>query len=118
MDVEFLTQFLQMTHGRRIAGSLRSPTTCLALRAMAKIGVGPERLAEIEPIYQWLMRTSARLGLIYDRSGDRAAYTPEEIVAADLPDIGSDPLDDLDKALDTVGMVYDEVFGRRGDHAD
>ena len=113
VDVEFLTQFLQLKNGRRQVGGVRSTGTGPALRSLARLGRGGSGLPEAAEDYELISRLSMRLGLIYARSGDRAAYTPEEIASAHLPDISPDPLAELEAAMGRTAATYDRVFGRK-----
>jgi len=64
VDVEFLVQVLQLTHGAR-RGALRSPSTRRALAALGAAGLVPERTAgKLLEAYEFLRRLlrSLRLG--------------------------------------------------------
>lgn len=111
VEAEFLTQYLQMIHGPDHKGPVRSPNTQEALTALAEKGLGPAALARIPEAYERLAKTASRLGLIYDRSGDRAAFKPEEIAAARLSGAGGDSLAELKDAMEKIETVYKEVFG-------
>jgi len=117
VDLEFITQSLQLVHGRRHKGGVRSANTRTALKAMVRKGLGPERLAKVLPAYELISRVANRLGLIYARYGDSAAYTIAEIEALNLAVTGPDPLTALRSAMDQVQDVYAEVFGREAGHA-
>jgi [glutamine synthetase] adenylyltransferase / [glutamine synthetase]-adenylyl-L-tyrosine phosphorylase len=63
-DVEFAVQLLQLVHGRGDA-SLRSPTTLVALEALAKGGyVGREDAARLAAAYRFLRTVEHRLQLV------------------------------------------------------
>ena len=117
IDLEFITQSLQLVHGRRHKGGVRSATTRMALGAMVRKGLGPKRLAKVLPAYELISRVANRLGLIYARYGDTAAYTLEEIGSLNLAVTGPDPVIALRSAMDLVQDVYAEVFGREAGHA-
>ncbi|MEW5723345.1 MAG: bifunctional [glutamate--ammonia ligase]-adenylyl-L-tyrosine phosphorylase/[glutamate--ammonia-ligase] adenylyltransferase [Thermodesulfobacteriota bacterium] len=117
VDAEFLTQYLQLRHGREAAGPLRSPNTLEALAALAQSGLAPVDLAGVGRAYEFLGRTSSRLSLIYNRWGDRAAYTEEEMVQARLPEMGPSVAAAVRSALEVIHGAYEEVFRERGGHA-
>ena len=112
VDVEFVTQYLQLIHGRKFRGGLRSTNTKQALRALSARDLGPPELSRLVRSYDLLTRVSSRLGLIYARTGDRAAFTEEEMAAVDLPETGDDPMKVIRDGLDVVRSVYTVVFGR------
>ena len=114
VDVEFLTQYLQLIHGREYGREILYPDTGSALRSLANKGLGPEGLKGLEDDYGLLGRTACRLGLVYNRSGDRASYVPEEIDRAHLPDVGDPATESITRAMERVALVYDRVFGRDG----
>ncbi|MBU2549503.1 MAG: bifunctional [glutamate--ammonia ligase]-adenylyl-L-tyrosine phosphorylase/[glutamate--ammonia-ligase] adenylyltransferase [Proteobacteria bacterium] len=111
VDAEFLTQYLQLVHGRDHVGNVRSRTTQTALRALVAKGLGPEGLAEVVPAYELMTRLANRLGLIHGRSDDANGYSPEEVRALTLPVEGGDPLAGLEKAMAVVRRTYAEVLG-------
>ena len=110
VDAEFLTQYLQMIHGGDAKGGMRSQTTRTALSTMVASGL--KDLAGVIPAYDYLSRSASRLSLLYARSGDRAAYTVEEIDAAHLPDSeetsGNEKLSD---AMTVIKKAYEQTFG-------
>ena len=112
VDVEFVTQYLQLVHGRMARGGLRSTNTKKALVALAARGLGPPELQKVAPAYDLLTRASSRLGLIYARTGDRAAFTEEETAAMGLTGAGDDPVSAIRDGMDVVRSVYAVVFGR------
>jgi glutamate-ammonia-ligase adenylyltransferase len=70
VDVEFITQALQLVHGRRHPG-LRRPNTLQALRAIAAAGLlPPEDTAALDGQYRFLRRVSGSLRLFGARPGD------------------------------------------------
>jgi len=117
IDVEFITQYLQMVHGRRNKGAVRSFSTSAALKALIKKGLGPRGLAELPAAHELISRIANRLSLIYARSGDSAAFTPEEIGSLNLAVGGPDPFIALQEAMETVKKLYAEVFGRKVGYA-
>ncbi len=117
VDVEFITQYLQMVHARNRTGGLRATSTRTALRALVRHGLGPEGLAELIPAYELISRVANRLNLIYARSGDATAYTAEEIGSLNLAVTGPDPLISLEEAMDKVRRIYDDLFSSGAAHA-
>jgi len=115
-DVEFITQYLQMIHGRRNKGAVRSVSTSAALKSLVKKGLGPKKLAELPAAHELISRIANRLSLIYARSGDSASFTPEEIGSLNLAVAGPDPFIAFQGAMKTVQELYAEVFGRKGGH--
>ncbi|MFH1136133.1 MAG: bifunctional [glutamate--ammonia ligase]-adenylyl-L-tyrosine phosphorylase/[glutamate--ammonia-ligase] adenylyltransferase [Pseudomonadota bacterium] len=111
VDAEFLTQYRQMVLGGKAGGGPRSQTTRVALAALVKSGEDRDGLAEVIPAYDYLSRASSRLGLIYARSGDRAAYTREEIDAAHLPEAGTSGAARLMEAMAVIRTAYEKTFG-------
>lgn len=116
VDVEFVTQYLQMVHGRTEQGRVRSPATVAAIQALSRRGLGPSGLAELAGAYELVTRVANRLGLIHARGGDTAAFTPEEVSGLDLAVTGPDPLACLQSAMETARGLYREVFGQESDH--
>jgi glutamate-ammonia-ligase adenylyltransferase len=114
VEVEFLTQYLQLRYGREHGGEVRSPSTRTALKALSEKGLGPKGLDKTADAYGLIGQYNSRLSLVYDRSGDRAAYTAEEISRAPLPGDPQDAAGTLGAAMDLVKETYDEVFGLRG----
>jgi glutamate-ammonia-ligase adenylyltransferase len=110
VDVEFLTQYLQLLHGRSRKGAIRSTSTGKALAGLARQGLGPKRLYEVAAAYELMSRLANRLGLVYARSGDTAAYRPEEIKALSLEPEGADFYGNLRSSMKLVRTVYAEVF--------
>lgn len=111
VDAEFLTQYLQMLHGREAPGRVRAVSTNRALKTLAAEGLGPPELGDAAPAYEFLGRVAGRLGLVYNRSGDKAAYTPEEIVSAGLTNDEVNLWDKVRQALTVITKVYRQVFG-------
>ncbi|MEW6267467.1 MAG: bifunctional [glutamate--ammonia ligase]-adenylyl-L-tyrosine phosphorylase/[glutamate--ammonia-ligase] adenylyltransferase [Thermodesulfobacteriota bacterium] len=117
VDAEFLTQYLQLVHGRRHRGGIRAANTRAALTALVRRGLGPAGLTEAAGAHDLISRLASRLGLIYGRHGDRAAYTPEEIAAAGGAAPGADPYSTLVAAMSAIKAAYNEVFGGEEDRA-
>jgi len=117
IDVEFITQYLQMVHGRRNKGAVRAVSTSSALKGLIKKGLGPRGLAELPAAHELISRVANRLSLIYARSGDAAAFIAEEIGSLNLAVVGPDPFIALQEAMETVSKIYAEVFGRKVGHA-
>jgi len=70
VDVEFITQAIQMTHGRRYP-AIRSPHTATALREIGRAGLLPGDEAEaLAGHYRFLRRVSADLRLFGARPSD------------------------------------------------
>jgi glutamate-ammonia-ligase adenylyltransferase len=70
VDVEFITQAIQMTHGRRHP-AIRSPHTVTALREIGRAGLLPADEAEaLAGHYRFLRRVSADLRLFGARPAD------------------------------------------------
>ncbi len=115
-DVEFITQYLQMIYGRSYKGHVRSTSTKKALTALRQKGLGPKRLRGVAGAYELMSRMVNRLGLIYARGGDEAAYTEQEIAALSLPGLSGNPVPALYEAMDLVKSVYAELFGQDVDY--
>ena len=78
VDVEFIVQFLQLTHGRDVAG-IRSQNTLIALKAMGECGVlAAADCTVLVSGYKFLRRLENRLRIIHDYSmndlGGEMAY--------------------------------------------
>jgi glutamate-ammonia-ligase adenylyltransferase len=70
VDVEFLTQALQLVHGRDHVEA-RAPATVQALRGLARAGaLGGARAAQLAEHYRFLRRVSAALRLLGARPSD------------------------------------------------
>src|SRR5213592_876377 len=70
VDVEFLTQALQLVHGGDRVEA-RAPATAAALRGLARAGaLPPARAAELADDYRFLRRVSAALRLLGARPSD------------------------------------------------
>ena len=68
VDVEFLVQYLQLVHGRRLP-SLRQRATADALAALAHEGVLPAEEARVlAESYAFLRRLENRMRIVHDRS--------------------------------------------------
>lgn len=111
VDAEFMTQYLQMLHGKDKKGGVRSTSTAAALRALAASRLGPPGLAAAAPAYEYVCRTASRLGLLYARHGDRAAYNEEEISQLRLKPGDPDPYETLKSSMEVIRNLYVEVFG-------
>ena len=111
VDIEFLTQYLQMRYGGKIGGNLRSSSTGIALRALHEKGLGPVGLDKVSEAYNLIARVSSRLGLTYGRSGDEASYLEQEVSSLKLPGLLSDPLTEVREAMELTSRVYTEVLG-------
>ncbi|MBW2623834.1 MAG: hypothetical protein JRD68_13085, partial [Deltaproteobacteria bacterium] len=112
VDIEFLTQYLQMRHGQKIGGNVRSSSTETALRALHQKGLGPEGLDKAAAAYNLIARVSGRLGLAYGRSGDEAAYLEEEVSSLQIPELASNPLLEIKEAMALTSRMYRAVFDR------
>lgn len=114
VDVEFVTQYLQLVYGRHIKGPVRSPNTRTALAALAaRKDLGP-KLDGLADAYERLSRAAGRLALVYNRSGDRAAFTPDEIDRALAVENQPTASADIQAALDRVAAVYAVVLADWG----
>ncbi|HET6366869.1 MAG TPA: bifunctional [glutamate--ammonia ligase]-adenylyl-L-tyrosine phosphorylase/[glutamate--ammonia-ligase] adenylyltransferase [Pseudomonadales bacterium] len=70
VDVEFITQAIQLVHGRRHPG-IRRPNTLQAIRAIGAAGLLPaEDVASLAEQYRFLRRVSASLRLFGVRPSD------------------------------------------------
>jgi hypothetical protein len=81
------------------------------LEALAQAGFGPPGLTRVAEAYPFLSHFSGRLGLSYDRSGDRAVYRPEEIDRIHPPLSGGSAARALERAMAQVAEAYALVFG-------
>jgi glutamate-ammonia-ligase adenylyltransferase len=117
VDVEFLTQTLQLVHGGARAGGhpeVRAPSTRGALAGLARAGVLPaERAATLRDHYRFLRRVSAATRLLGARPVDildLAEPMPARVATAlDYPSRQAF-LDDYRHRTDAVRAIYDEVM--------
>jgi [glutamine synthetase] adenylyltransferase / [glutamine synthetase]-adenylyl-L-tyrosine phosphorylase len=114
VDVEFLTQALQLVHGHRHADVRRARTTS-ALSALARVGaIPPEQAARLMEHYRWLRRVSAALRLLGARPADTlelAGPMPARAATAlDYPSRDAFLIDYRRRTAD-VRSIYTTVFG-------
>jgi len=114
VEAEFLTQYLQLVHGRQAAGGVRSTSTLKALGALDRRGLGPGGLQNVAEAYGLLSRVASRLLLVHGRNGDEAAFTEEEVAVLDLPGLEPDPLIAVSRARQTIETAYRRVFPSEG----
>ena len=117
VDLEFAAQYMQLLEGADIKGGFRSPRTSEVWRAAAARGIGPRKAGQAAEAYELLGRVSSRLGLIYNRTGDRAGFTPEEIDRARIPGSEGSTLQMVRRAMETGVETYRQVFGMEANNA-
>ena len=113
VDVEFIAQALQLTHGAA-RPQCRRANTVAALRALAREGALPERDGEaLLDHYGWLRRISAGLRLFASRPPDvleAAGPMPGRLAKAlDYPG-RTELLADYQRRTQEVRAIYDRVF--------
>ncbi|AJE02030.1 bifunctional [glutamate--ammonia ligase]-adenylyl-L-tyrosine phosphorylase/[glutamate--ammonia-ligase] adenylyltransferase [Geobacter pickeringii] len=119
VDIEFMVQFLQLSHGVNHP-EIRSTNTLLALKAMRLCGVlGEDDFAPLQEGYKFLRRLENRLRLIHDYSindlgGDqkyldalarRLGYDPK------LRHPGTALMDEYERITGAVRGVYGRILG-------
>ena len=112
VDVEFITQALQLAHGARHP-SIRRPNTLRAIRALGATGLLPrEEARELEDHYRFLRRVSAGLRLLGARPADAlepAGPIPGRLAKSlDYPS-RKDFLEDYRRRTARVRALYDRV---------
>ncbi|MDO8476415.1 MAG: bifunctional [glutamate--ammonia ligase]-adenylyl-L-tyrosine phosphorylase/[glutamate--ammonia-ligase] adenylyltransferase [Candidatus Rokubacteria bacterium] len=112
VDVEFITQAIQMTHGRLIP-AIRSPHTVTALSEIGRAGLLPADEAEaLAGHYRFLRRVSADLRLFGARPAD--TLEPAGLIPARLAkSLGfpsrKDLLEEYKRRTTWVRALYDRV---------
>jgi glutamate-ammonia-ligase adenylyltransferase len=113
VDVEFLTQTLQLVHGGAHA-DVRAPSTRGALAGLARAGVLPAPRAEaLRDHYRFLRRVSAATRLLGARPADvldLAEPVPARVATALSYPSREAFLDDYRKRTAAVRSMYDEVM--------
>jgi glutamate-ammonia-ligase adenylyltransferase len=113
VDVEFLTQTLQLVHGGAHP-EVRAPSTRGALAGLARAGVvSPERAATLRDHYRFLRRVSAATRLLGARPADvldLAEPVPARVATALSYPSRQAFLDDYRRRTDAVRAIYDEVM--------
>ena len=112
VDVEFITQAIQMTHGRRYP-SIRSPHTVTALREIARAGLLPADEAEaLAGHYRFLRRVSADLRLFGARPTDTleaAGLIPARLAKSLGYPSRKDLLEEYKRRTGWVRALYERV---------
>jgi [glutamine synthetase] adenylyltransferase / [glutamine synthetase]-adenylyl-L-tyrosine phosphorylase len=112
VDVEFITQAIQMTHGRRHP-AIRSPHTVTALRTIGRAGLLPTGEAEtLAGHYRFLRRVSADLRLFGARPADTldmAGPIPARLAKSLEYPSRKDFLEDYRRRTTWVRALYDRV---------
>jgi glutamate-ammonia-ligase adenylyltransferase len=112
VDVEFITQAIQMTHGRRHP-AIRSPHTVTALTAIGRAGLLPADEAEtLAEHYRFLRRVSADLRLFGARPTDTldmAGPIPARLAKSLEYPSRKDFLEDYKRRTTWVRALYDRV---------
>ncbi|HTY77101.1 MAG TPA: bifunctional [glutamate--ammonia ligase]-adenylyl-L-tyrosine phosphorylase/[glutamate--ammonia-ligase] adenylyltransferase [Candidatus Bathyarchaeia archaeon] len=112
VDVEFITQAIQMTHGRRHP-AIRSPHTVAALRAIGRAGLLPDGEADtLAGHYRFLRRVSADLRLFGARPSDTldlAGPIPARLAKSLEYPSRKDFLEDYKRRTTWVRALYDRV---------
>jgi [glutamine synthetase] adenylyltransferase / [glutamine synthetase]-adenylyl-L-tyrosine phosphorylase len=112
VDVEFITQAIQMTHGRRHP-AIRSPHTIAALAEIGRAGLLPAgEAATLAENYRFLRRVSADLRLFGARPADTlepAGPIPARLAKSLEYSSRKDFLDDYKRRTVWVRALYDRV---------
>ncbi len=113
VDVEFLTQTLQLVHGAKHP-DVRAPSTRGALAGLARAGVlTAQRASALRNHYRFLRRVSAATRLLGARPSDVLDLS-EPLPARVATALGYADrqgfLDDYRRRTDTVRSIYDEVM--------
>jgi glutamate-ammonia-ligase adenylyltransferase len=112
VDVEFITQALQMTPGRRHR-ALRSPNTLATLRAVGAAGLLPsDQAATLAEQYRFLRRVSGGLRLFGARPTDTlelAGPMPGRLAKSLEYSSRKEFLDDYRRRTAWVRALYDRV---------
>jgi glutamate-ammonia-ligase adenylyltransferase len=112
VDVEFITQAIQMVHGRRHP-AIRSPHTVTALREIGRAGLLPTDEAEtLAGHYRFLRRVSADLRLFGARPSDTldlAGPIPARLAKSLEYPSRKDFLDHYRRCTSWVRALYDQV---------
>jgi glutamate-ammonia-ligase adenylyltransferase len=113
VDVEFLTQTLQLVHGASHP-EVRAPSTRGALAGLARAGVlSIERAATLSGHYRFLRRVSAATRLLGARPADVLELDgpmPARVATALDNPTRQAFLDDYRRRTDAVRAIYDEVM--------
>jgi len=113
VDVEFLTQTLQLLHGGAHP-EVRTPSTRGALAGLARVGVlAPDRAEALRGHYRFLRRVSAATRLLGARPADVLELDgPMPARVATALDYGSREsfLQDYERRTDAVRALYDELM--------
>lgn len=114
-DVEFLTQLLQLAHGRQHP-ALRTPNTWQALDALAAATlISSEEHAVLRAGYDFLLRVQSRLRIVHNRTLDAVPEAADEVekLARRLGyDCGGRFLAELTQHRGRVRQVYRAVVER------
>jgi len=112
VDVEFITQAIQMRHGREHP-AIRSPHTVTAVRAIGMAGLLPaDEAVRLSENYRFLRRVSADLRLFGARPGDTielAGPIPARLAKGLEYPSRRDFLDDYRRRTAWVRALYDRV---------
>ena len=122
VDVEFLVQYLQLSHGHRHP-ELRNGTTLKALEAIRQLGILPE--ADYQTLaegYRFLRRLENRLRIINDYSmndlGGPLRYLNKLArrlgYDAELKNPGMLLMSDYERVTGAVRTVYEKILGQEG----
>ena len=114
VDVEFITQALQMVHGARHPG-VRRANTLSAIRGIAAAGLLPAECATLAEQYRFLRRVSLGLRLFGTRPADTlelAGPNPARVAKTlDYPS-RKEFLEDYRRRTAWVRALYDRVVPR------
>ncbi|MBF0529282.1 MAG: hypothetical protein HQK55_08430, partial [Deltaproteobacteria bacterium] len=115
VDAEFLIQYLQMVYRRRhedqeSRGPDQSVCTVQAIKLLIEEKQCPIELETVTQAYELLSRVAGRLSLIFNRSGDKAAYSREELAAAGLGKDGLNIVEAVKSSMATIKNIYYQVF--------
>jgi glutamate-ammonia-ligase adenylyltransferase len=120
VDVEFLTQALQLVHGHAHP-EVRRPATVTALRALGRVGaLAPGVVEVLLDHHQFLRRLSAALRLLSARPPDTldlAGPMPARVATALGYPSREAFLDDYRRRTTAVRATYSEIITRGGEGA-
>jgi glutamate-ammonia-ligase adenylyltransferase len=119
-DIEFIVQFLQLTHAAR-QPDLLHPNLWDALDALLRRGIiAPEVHSDLRDAYDFLRTVEGRLRLIHNRSVDELPESPAELerLARLLNEDADAPaasvrafLTDADRFTSRTRFLFDQILG-------
>jgi glutamate-ammonia-ligase adenylyltransferase len=121
VDVEFISQYLQLRHGCRYP-ELRTTSTIVALKEVATLGLLPEGDAVLLVSgYKFLRKLENRLRIIHDYSVNDLSGPPGYLnklalrlgYSSRLKNPGSALIKDYEKITGKIRACYDRVMGEQ-----